>query len=360
MWQGPGEVQLNATCLDEANLDFFVVSGNGDEMKRRGPPASLKVRPDCRHCNAFFLQSQLPTVDENVTILVASNKEGFSRVKLRFDESLISVPSCMDRCFGRPWAFVGLALFVAALLACGFHFSQPLCREVPPHASNVAWDAAWAPELAQCRRPLKPREAWRTWILHGCIMTYPWNPWHNDPLEYKFRCLVLTVSLGLTMCVSTLYGHMFSYWDSTVSTQPWERTSEDSGQQAPSVQGALLVSILSSLVEGVLRMLALALFRSSLACSRLQKRWRVKAPALVVAVAVVIACIAYPLGLAASGHICRYVQHLFSQFLISQAIRGIPLAIAATTLQYLLLKAFGKAAGSLEPAEFDEMSELHS
>lgn len=44
-----------------------------------------------------------------------------------------------------------------------------------------------------------------------------------------------------------------------------------------SMTGVLLVSIFSSIVESLLRMLALALFRSSLACSRMQKRWHVQA-----------------------------------------------------------------------------------
>ena len=43
--------------------------------------------------------------------------------------------------------------------------------------------------------------------------------------------------------------------------------------------GVVLVSIFSSIIESLLRMLALALFRTSLACSRLQKRWHVQAPA---------------------------------------------------------------------------------
>ena len=46
-----------------------------------------------------------------------------------------------------------------------------------------------------------------------------------------------------------------------------------------SMTGVLLVSIFSSIVESLLRMLALALFRSSLACSRMQKRWHVQARA---------------------------------------------------------------------------------
>lgn len=133
------------------------------------------------------------------------------------------------------------------------------------------------------------------------------------------------VSLGLTFFVSTLYGHFMSSWDSGSSDQP------------PSMQGALLVSVLASAVEAVFRALALALFRCSLAMVR-----RGSFVALAAASGVVALGIAYPLGLALSQHLCGYFRHLFAQLLVSQAIRGLPLAVTATSLQYLALQMFGR------------------
>eukprot|EP00435_Cladocopium_sp_Y103_P055140 s1592_g18.t1 len=359
MWQGPGRVQVNASCMDGSRLDFYVISGDAAEMRRRQRGQHtpvMKDHPDCQGCSEFRMESDLPLLDRNVTMMVASNQDGTANVRMQFTESLLDVPSCMDRCFGRPWGFVGLALMLALLLACCFHLSRPMMRR-----ERDGDDEAWAPQLVQCRRPPKPREAWRSWILHGCIMTYPWNPWYNDPLEYPLRCLVLMVSLGLTMFISTLYGHFFSYWDSSISLGSMESVAENSEpEMSTSMQGALEVSILCAVIESVLRMLALALFRSSLACSRLQKRWHAQAPALVLATAVVMFCIAYPLGLATSAHLCGYVRHLSAQFLMSQLIRGLPMALAVTSFQYLLLKAWGKAIDRGEPAMglTGEMAEL--
>jgi len=353
MWQGPGKVQLNVSCLDGSRLDFYILSGDHAEMRRRqrGQHEPMKEVPDCKGCQEFSFESALPLVDSNVTMLIASNQAGRVDVQLHFTESMLDVPSCMDRLYMRPFGFAAIALMLAALITFCFYLAKPLCR-----SSSTMDDEAWAPQVVQCRRPPKPREVWRSWILHGCIMTYPWNPWWNDPLEYPLRCLVLMVSLGLTMFISTLYGHIFSSWDSSLSMRPWETVAEDDVPEMSNMQGVLLVSIFSSIVESLLRMLALALFRSSLACSRMQKRWHVQAPALVLAIAVVIFCIAYPLGLATSGHLCGYVRHLSGQFVMSQVVRGLPMALAATSLQFLLLKAWGK------PIELiaGEMTELNS
>lgn len=358
IFQGPGMVQLNASCMDGARLDFYVISGDRDEMRRRQRghhTPVMKDHPDCQGCSEFWMESYLPLFYRNVTVMVASNQDGSANVRMQFTESLLDVPSCMDLCFGRPWGFMGMVLMLALLLACCFHLSRPMMRR-----DRDGDDEAWAPHLVQCRRPPKPREAWRSWILHGCIMTYPWNPWYNDPPEYPLRCLVLMVSLGLTMFISTLYGHFFSYWDSSISLGPWETVAEDNEpEMSTSMQGALEVSVLCAVIESSLRMLALALFRSSLACSRLQKRWHAQAPALVLATAVVMFCIAYPLGLATSAHLCGYVRHLSAQFLMSQLIRGLPMALAVTSLQYLLLKAWGKAIDRGEPmVNTGEMAQL--
>ena len=42
---------------------------------------------------------------------------------------------------------------------------------------------------------------------------------------------------------------------------------------------------------------------------------------------------------AGSDHATGYVRHLSAQFLMSQLIRGLPMALAVTSVQYLLLKA---------------------
>ena len=133
------------------------------------------------------------------------------------------------------------------------------------------------------------------------------------------------VSLGLTFFVSTLYGHLVSSWDSGASDEP------------PSMQGALLVSLLASALEAMFRGLALALFRCSLAMVR-----RGSVVALAAASGVVLLGIAYPLGLALSQHLCAYFHHLFAQLLVSQAIRGLPMAVTATSLQYLALQMLGR------------------
>ena len=121
-------------------------------------------------------------------------------------------------------------------------------------------------------------------------MTYPWNPWYNDPLEYPLRCLepwlssissagqyglfrtdtemkrkthvwfqtidfltisypylllaeVLMVSLGLTMFISTLYGHFFSYWDSSIGLGPWETVADNEPEMSTSMQGVEMCGI---------------------------------------------------------------------------------------------------------------------
>ena len=123
-------------------------------------------------------------------------------------------------------------------------------------------------------------ESWSAWILHACIITYPWNPWCNDPLTFGFRCLVpslhwcsvaspashesivrgkvgragctsfsflsflhagkvLVVSWGLTLFVSTLYGDLFGEWDSSVSTlsSASSLTEGSKAGETPSMEG---------------------------------------------------------------------------------------------------------------------------
>ena len=127
MWQGPGRVQLNASCRD-GQLDFYVVSGDQYQMRRkqRGHGGPMKDggfffsfllwwgfrnllgvwanprpkkhlcnvqvgssshwisqdHPDCQSCSDFRLESTLPTVDSNVTMLIASNQDWTSEVIL--------------------------------------------------------------------------------------------------------------------------------------------------------------------------------------------------------------------------------------------------------------------------------------
>ena len=174
-------VLLDLPLLQDGPLDFYLLSGDEAELRRR-PRLRPKEAPDCRSCYDFSFTSSLS--GNNVTMLVASNA-GLSRrvVELSFQESLLQVPSCMERCFVRPVAFMAMALLLTLAVGGGFRLAQPLCR-------RTSGDEAWAPKMAQCQRPAKPREAWQTWILHGCIMTYPWNPWHKDPLDYGLRCVV--------------------------------------------------------------------------------------------------------------------------------------------------------------------------
>jgi hypothetical protein len=59
-------------------------------------------------------------------------------------------------------------------------------------------------------------------------------------ISYPYLLLaeVLMVSLGLTMFISTLYGHFFSYWDSSISLGPWETVAEDNEpEMSTSMQG---------------------------------------------------------------------------------------------------------------------------
>lgn len=53
---------------------------------------------------------------------------------------------------------------------------------------------------------------------------------------------VLMVSLGLTMFISTLYGHIFSSWDSSLSMRPWETVAEDDVPEMSNMQGGKLRS----------------------------------------------------------------------------------------------------------------------
>ena len=50
------------------------------------------------------------------------------------------------------------------------------------------------------------------------------------------------VSLGLTMFISTLYGHIFSSWDSSLSMRPWETVAEDDVPEMSNMQGGKLRS----------------------------------------------------------------------------------------------------------------------
>ena len=57
-------------------------------------------------------------------------EDGRNNVHLEFTESLMDVPSCMDRCFLRPWGFVGLALVLTLQLCLPLHL--PPTTQQPP------------------------------------------------------------------------------------------------------------------------------------------------------------------------------------------------------------------------------------
>eukprot|EP00438_Fugacium_kawagutii_P028030 Skav208410 [mRNA] locus=scaffold2953:86324:94459:+ [translate_table: standard] len=84
-----------------------------------------------------------------------SDFDGLRPVRLEYTEALLGVPSCMERCFLRPWGFIGMALMLTLLISCIFRLAQPLCRG----ENRPDDDEAWAPQVMQCRRPPKPREA---------------------------------------------------------------------------------------------------------------------------------------------------------------------------------------------------------
>ncbi|CAE7710094.1 unnamed protein product [Symbiodinium necroappetens] len=351
-WQAPGAVQFNVTSKEKTLLDFYVVSGSRAELHWQR--WIQEVEPACKQCPDFHLYQPL---GGNETLLIVSNKDGQVGVQLEFVETLFGVESCMEECFLKPTDFVAAAVAAASLLCCGFLLSRSLARDEREGSGEGTgdarpWDEAWAPHLLQCKRPPKPAESWRAWILHACIVTYPWNPWCNDPLTFGFRCLVLVVSWGLTLFVSTLYGDVFGEWDrSSVRVGAGSLTDNGSGDgEAPSMAGVMLISSLSMLMETVLRILALSIFRCSLAASRVQRRWRTKASSLGLAAAVVAACVIYPLTDVLSKHRCGYVQHLFLQFLVSESVRGLPLAAVVASIQYGLLKAFGGGANLRELA----------
>ncbi|CAE7359083.1 unnamed protein product [Symbiodinium natans] len=337
-WRAPGEVQFNITTKERHPLDFYMISGPPGEL-RIPRPWIHEVEPACKQCLDFHLHKLL---GRNETMLIVSNKAGRSDLQLEFQEALFGVESCMEECFFKPTEFVAAALAAASLLCCSFLLSRRLARDEREGSRDTPWDEAWAPRLLQCKRPPKPAESWSAWILHACIITYPWNPWCNDPLTFGFRCLVLVVSWGLTLFVSTLYGDLFGEWDSSVSTlsSASSLTEGSKAGETPSMEGVMLISILSLAMETLLRILALSVFRCSLAAARVQQRRRMKASALSLAAAVVAACVIYPLTDVLSKHRCGYVQHLFMQFLMSEAVRGLPLAAAVASAQYGLLKAW--------------------
>ena len=96
---------------------------------------------------------------------------------------------------------------------------------------------------------------WDAWILGFCQR--PANYFFLKPLPPKnettsvkvprleqVKCFsfvhiyeVLMVSLGLTMFISTLYGHIFSSWDSSFSMRPWETVAEDDVPEMSNMQG---------------------------------------------------------------------------------------------------------------------------
>ncbi|CAE7460809.1 unnamed protein product [Symbiodinium sp. CCMP2592] len=94
-------------------------------------------------------------------------------------------------------------------------------------------------------------------------------------------------------------------------------------------------------MEAVLRILALSIFRCSLAASQKQSRREMKAVALLMAVAVVATFVIYPLTVVLSERRCRYVRRLFFQFFVSDLVRGLPLALAISSAWYVLLTACG-------------------
>ena len=64
-------------------------------------------------------------------------------------------------------------------------------------------------------------------------------------ISYPYLLLaeVLMVSLGLTMFISTLYGHFFSYWDSSISLGPWETVADNEPEMSTSMQGVEMCGI---------------------------------------------------------------------------------------------------------------------
>jgi len=319
-------------------MDFYVLSGRLQDF-RPGPRSIREAKPACRQCGAFQLEHDLSV--ENATLVIVSNLDGRSDGMVNFSVSLLDVPSCMDRCFVRPLGFVGAAMVVTSLVSCALALSRPLARDEKEDSLMpwTPWDEAWVPQVLQCSRPAKPSETCKAWILHACILTYPWHPWNNDPLEFGFRCLVLVVSLGLTLFVSTLYGDIVGEWDFNVGIVSLD-TSTDS--DSPDMVGVMLCSMVSLAMETILRVLALSIFRCSLTVSRLQQRRRMKVGAMAIATAIVATCIIYPLTVVLSKHVCGYVQRLFTQFLFSEAVRGFPLSATVAALQYFLLQALGR------------------
>ncbi|CAE7246524.1 unnamed protein product, partial [Symbiodinium pilosum] len=172
---------------------------------------------------------------------------------------------------------------------------------------------------------------------------------------------VLVVSWGLTLFLSTLYGDLIGNWDysagSLTSDAAAISDSDSDDDDSLSVSSVALISTLSMVMEGVLKVVALGLFRCSLVASQAQSRRGGKASAVFVAAAVVAVCIFYPLACVLSERRCRYVRRLFPQFFVSDLIRGIPLAAAVASTWYILLSTLGKRA-ILNDAEIVELTQV--
>eukprot|EP00928_Gymnodinium_smaydae_P031131 TRINITY_DN22957_c0_g4_i1.p1 TRINITY_DN22957_c0_g4~~TRINITY_DN22957_c0_g4_i1.p1 ORF type:complete len:413 (-),score=35.68 TRINITY_DN22957_c0_g4_i1:59-1297(-) len=344
VWNGPGRVDFNASCVGNASLNFYVVSGNKFKLSHLGKRILDLETPACSACHRFHGTYELPSDNKNVTLLIASNN-GTSSVRLRLNEELLNVPSCLERCSAHPLQFIAAFVIALILPVLCLSFTRRFARDAngDRRNSHLPWDEAWVPMLMSCTIPPKPTEAWRRWILHGWRLSYPWNPWRNDPLEFWSRCLVLAVSLGLTLFVSTLYGEILQEWDLDVKWLPTGNEPIDvQGGASPGMLPTLAVSSLSMLLQSGLRTGALAIFNCSLTVSHLQPRRRVKTSALILAASVVAVCIFYPVYMIASKHLCLYLKHLAFQFLMAEALRGVPMALGLASLEHYALRRWGK------------------
>ncbi|CAE7457765.1 unnamed protein product [Symbiodinium natans] len=353
-WPGPALIRFNVTSQDGAPLDFYVMSGRlrdpwpMDVRPRRGWLRGLN--PVCSQCTELHWQYQLQ--EHERVMLIASNEDGRADAKLEFTEALFGVQSCLEESSVHPGGFLAACLVAAGLLGGGFALSRRLADERGGSDARP-WDEAWVPQVMQCKRPPKPAEPWRAWILHACLLTYPWHPWRNDPLPFAFRCLVLVVSWGLTLFLSTLYGDLVGQWDYSAGALTSEDLdiTDDSEGDSLSLGSVMLISSLSLVLEAVLRILALSIFRCSLAASQAQgRRFEIKASAMFVAAAVVATCIMYPLSLVLADRRCRYVRRLLLQFFVSDLVRGLPLAAAAEASGQYACKNWG--ASMLQPVPF--------
>ncbi len=91
------------------------------------------------------------------------------------------------------------------------------------------------PKKKQNRKTLKVKDL-NKWNVFHCPFSF------NEYLKWVASLEVLVVSLGLTMFISTLYGHIFSSWDSSLSLRPWETVAEDDVPEMSNMQGGKLWS----------------------------------------------------------------------------------------------------------------------